>query len=64
MPGGELGLGRDYAELLLLGEGALALRVPPVVELSGVLVRPLFRYVVRGVRRPGREVDEERLLGH
>ena len=71
VPGGDLGrplgqlrvLGHD-AELLLAGERPLAERVPPLVELALVLVRPLRRHVMRRVRRTGREVDEERLVGH
>ena len=61
---GQLGVGRDDPELLLPGEGALALDVPAVVELAGVLVGPLLRHVVRRVRRARREVDEERLVRH
>ena len=49
--GGQLGVGRDDPELLLPGEGALALHVPAVGELARVLVGPLLRHVVRGVRR-------------
>ena len=64
VPRGQLGVGRDDAQLLLPGEGALALRVPAVVELARVLVGPLLRHVVRGVRRARREVDEERLVRH
>ena len=36
--------------------------VPALVELSLVLVGPLLRHVMRRMRRPGREVDEERLV--
>ena len=61
---GQLGVGRDHAELLLARERLLAQRVPAVVEPALVLVRPLRRHVVRRVRRAGREVDEERLVGH
>ena len=64
MPGGKVGVGRDHPELLLAGEGALALRIPAVVELALVLVRPLLRHMVRCVRRTRREVDEERLVRH
>ena len=35
----------------------------PPIELALVLVGPLLRHVVRRVRRAGREVDEERLVG-
>ena len=63
-PGGQLGVGRDHAELLLAGERLLAQRVPALVELALVLRRPLRRHVVRRVRRSRREVGEERLVGH
>ena len=62
--GGELGVGRDHPELLLARERLLAQRVPPGVELPLVLGRPLDRDVVGRVRRAGRVVDEERLVGH
>ena len=42
-PGGQLGVGRDHAELLLAGERLLAQRVPALVELALVLRRPLGR---------------------
>ena len=42
-PGGQLGIGRDDAELLLAREGLLAQRVPALVELALVLVGPLRR---------------------
>ena len=60
----QLRIGRDHAELLLAGERALAQGVPAVVERALVLVRPLGRDVVRSVRRAGRVVDEEGLVGH
>ena len=63
-PRGQLGVGRDHAELLLARERLLAQRVPALVELALVLRRPLRRDVVRRVRRARREVDEERLVGH
>ena len=63
-PGGELRVLRDHAGVLLPGEGLLAQRVPALVEPPAVLVRPLGRHVVRRVRRPGREVGEERLVPH
>ena len=56
-------LGGDPAELLLLPEGALAHRVPAVVEPALVLVRPLRRDVVRPVAAAGRPVHEEGLVG-
>ena len=46
---GELGVGGDHAELLLPGEGLLALGVPAVGELALVLLDPL-----RGRRGGGR----------
>ena len=49
---GELGVRGDHAELLLAGEGALALDVPAVVELALVLVGPLRR--ARGAGRGSR----------
>ena len=64
MPLREVGVGRDDAQLLLPGEGALALFVPAVDELALVLLDPLLGHVVRGVRRAGREVHEERLVWH
>ena len=60
----QLGVGRDHAELLLARERLLAQAIPALVEGALVLRRPLGRHVVRGVRGPGREVGEERLVGH
>ena len=60
----ELRVGGDHPELLLAREDPLPLGVPPVVELTRVLVRPLLGHVVRRVRRAGREVHEERLVTH
>ena len=50
---GELGIGRDDAQLLLAGERPLALDVPAVVEPALVLVGPFLGDVVRahGSRR-------------
>ena len=45
-------------------ERLLPQRIPAVVELALVLVRPLLGHVVRGVGGAGREVHEERLVGH
>ncbi len=62
MAGGQLGVGRDDAELPLLGECPLAQGVPAVVEGARVPVGPLRSDVVRRVRGPRREVGEERLV--
>ena len=59
---GQLGVGRDHAELLLPGEDPLPVGVPAVVEPAPVPVRPLLGHVVRGVRRAGAEVQVERLV--
>ena len=71
LPGGDLrralrqlGLGWDDAQCLLARERLGPKGIPALVELALVLVRPLLRHVVRRVRRAGREVDEERLVGH
>ena len=61
---GQLGIVGDHPQLLLPGEGALALDVPAVVELPCVLVGPFLRHVMRGVRGARREVHEERLVRH
>ncbi len=62
-PGGQLGIGGDDAQLLLAGEGPLALFVPAVVERALVLLDPLHRRVVRGMRGARSPVDKERLIG-
>ena len=64
MARGELAVLRDDTELLLPGESLLAQLVPALVELALVLIRPFLRHVVRGMRCAGREVSEERLVGH
>ncbi len=61
---GQRGVGWNDAELLLLRVGPLTQSVPAVVEATLVLVRPFRGHVMRGVGRPGRVVDEERLVGH
>ena len=61
---GQLGIRGDHAELLLAREDLLAQRVPALVELALVLVGPLLGHVVRRVAGAGREVHEERLVGH
>ena len=57
------GVRRQQAELLLAREYRLSVGVPAGVELALVAVGPLLRHVVGSVRRAGREVHEERLLG-
>ena len=59
---GQLGVGRDHAELLLPFEDLLAQRVPAGVEAARVPVGPLLGGVVRGVGRAGGEVQEERAV--
>ena len=59
----QLGVGGQDAQLLLAGEHLLAIGVPAVVELAGVLVGPLLRHVVRRVRRPEAQMQVERLVG-
>ena len=61
-PCGQLGVGRDHAERLLPLEDLDAQRVPPGVETTSVALDPVRRRLVRCVRRPGREVHEERLV--
>jgi hypothetical protein len=62
----QLRVRRDYAELLLARERALAHDVPALVELPLVFVHPLPRDVVWRMAAAGREVHEPRrgrLLG-
>src|SRR5262245_33374134 len=59
---GQLAVGWDDAELLLAGKGFLADLVPPLIELAFVLRDPVLRHVMRCMRRPRREVDEEWLV--
>ena len=61
--GGQHGVGRDHAELLLAGERLLPDGVPALVEPALVAVGPLLGHVVRSVRGTGREVHEERPVG-
>ena len=63
-PRRELGVLRDHAEPLLVGEDGLAQLVPALVEQVHVadLLDPLRRRVVRRVDGAGHVVDEERLL--
>ena len=64
MPCRQLRIRGDDPELLLPLEDFLAKRVPAVVEATLVLVRPLLRDLVRRVRGPRCEIDEEGLVGH
>ena len=61
-PVAQPGVRRDHAELLLPLERFIANLVPALVELALVLVGPLLRHMVRRMHRPGRVVDEERLV--
>ncbi len=58
----QLRVGGQDPQLLLPGEHVLAIGVPAVVELAGVLVRPLLGHMVRGVRGPEAQVQVERLV--
>ena len=60
----QLGVRGDDTEFLLARERGLALFVPAGVERALVLRDPLRRHVMRRVRGTGREVHEERLVGH
>jgi hypothetical protein len=63
IPRGELRVGRNPALLLGAPEDALAVGVPAIVELAGVLVGPLLEDVVGRVEAAGGPVHEERLVG-
>ena len=63
MPLREVGILRDDAQLLLPGEGALALLVPAVGEVALVLLDPLLGHVMRGVRRAGAKYMKNGLSG-
>lgn len=60
---GELRARRDHAAVELAAVDALPVGIPAVVELPPVAVGPLGGHVVRPVDRPGREIEEERLVG-
>ena len=62
-PRGQLRVLGDHAQLLLPREGLLAQLVPALIELALVLGRPGRRDVVGRVRRAGRVVHEEGLVG-
>ena len=59
----QLGAGRDDAQLELAGVGLLPPPVPSAGEVAAVALDPLGGGVVRGVTRPGAEVQEEGLVG-
>ena len=63
-PGRQLGVLRDHAEPLLVGEDLLAQRIPALVEQVHVadLLDPLRRRMMRRMRAARRVVEEERLL--
>ena len=63
-PGGQLGIRWNDAASLLAFEGLLTHDVPALVERALVFRRPFGSDMMRGVRRTGREVHEERLVGH
>ena len=63
-PLGQDRVGGDHSELLLTGEGLFTHLVPALVEFALVLIDPLLRHVMRRMRGAGREVHEERLVGH
>ena len=55
---------RNHPERLLTLERLLTEPIPAGVEPAPVLLDPLLGHVVGSVRRPGRVVHEERLVGH
>ena len=61
---GQLSIRGDHAHLLLAGEDLLAQRVPALIELPPVLVRPFLVHGVRCVRATRGEVHKERLVRH
>ena len=62
---GKLGIGGNHAGSLLLGKGFFADLIPPLVELPSVALDPLLRHMMRLMRGPRGEVDEEGLVfGH
>ena len=63
VPGRQLAVLRDHAELLLPSEDLVSQSIPSLVELALVLVGPLPGHVVRSMAGAGREVDEEGLVG-
>ena len=63
-PRGQNSVGGDHAQLLLSCERLLTHLVPALIELALVSVDPVLRHVVRRVAGAGREIHEERLVGH
>ena len=59
---GEIGVGRDDAELLLSLEPNLAHHIPPGVELAAILGQIVRRRLVRRVGGAEAEIQEERLV--
>ena len=59
----QLGVCRNPAQFLLPLEGALAQRIPAVVELAFVFVGPFLEDMVRPMRGAGRPVHQEGLVG-
>ena len=57
----QLGVRGSDAEFLLPGEHLLPVRVPALVELARVAVRPFLRHVVRRVRGAEAQMQVERL---
>ncbi len=63
VPRGELRLLRNPSHRLGPVERPFPIGVPAVVELAGVLVRPLLRHMVGAVQTAAGPVHEERLVG-
>ena len=62
MPRRELRVGGNPALLFGALENALAISVPAVIELTLILVRPLFHDVMRAMDRAARPIHEKRLI--
>jgi hypothetical protein len=52
----------QYASFFLVLENFFTVGFPTIIKLAFVLVRPLFRNVVRGMHCACTEVHEERLV--
>ena len=59
----QLGVRGSDAEFLLPGEHFLPVRVPALVKLARVAVRPFLRHVMRRVRGTEAQMQVERLGG-